>query len=74
MDEWRREIRERLSSNCVRARGKLTARQGEGERSVPHGLRSIGHCCLDESVLIHLRRQCMWKTWVHSPQTAWRGR
>lgn len=35
----------------------------------PHGLRSIGHCCFEDSVSIHLRRQCMWKMCVHSPHT-----
>lgn len=38
-------------------------------RNSPHGRLSKGHCCLLDSVSIHLRRQCMWKTWVHSPQT-----
>lgn len=36
---------------------------------LPHVRRSIGHCCLDAAVPIHLRRQCMWKTWLHSPHT-----
>lgn len=34
-----------------------------------HSWRSIGHCCLLDSVSIHLSRQCMWKTCVHWPQT-----
>ncbi len=37
--------------------------------NVPHGLRSIGHCCLDDAVPIHWSKQCIWKTCVHSPHT-----
>ena len=35
----------------------------------PHGLLSIGHCCLDDAVPIHCSKQCIWKTCVHSPHT-----
>ena len=27
--------------------------------NIPHVRRSIGHCCLDAAVPIHLRRQCI---------------
>ncbi len=44
--------------------------RAEGVKSsLPHGLRSIGHCCFELSVFIHLSRQCVWNTWLHSPQT-----
>lgn len=40
------------------------------QRYSPHGRRSIGHCWFDAAVPIHFKRQCMWNTCVHSPQTA----
>lgn len=40
---------------------------------LPQGCRSSGHCCFDDSVSIHLSRQCMWNTCVHVPQTFIRG-
>ena len=43
--------------------------RARARHDLPHGLRSIGHCCFELSVLIHLRRQCMWNTCEHSPQT-----
>lgn len=43
-----------------------TAAQG---RHSPHGLLSIGHCCFDADVPIHLSKQCIWNICVHSPHT-----
>ena len=39
----------------------------------PHGLLSIGHWCFEAAVPIHFKRQCIWKTCVHSPQTIWKS-
>jgi hypothetical protein len=36
---------------------------------VPQGRLSIGHCPFEDSVSIHLMRQCIWKTCVQAPQT-----
>ena len=38
-------------------------------RHSPHGLLSIGHCCFDADVPIHLSKQCIWNICVHSPHT-----
>jgi hypothetical protein len=46
---------------------------GGGGGDAPHVRRSMGHCCFDAGVPIHLRRQCIWKTCVHSPHTVYRG-
>jgi hypothetical protein len=60
-----------LSSHCIMAE-KMRPSRGKKEKSriySPHVRRSMGHCCFDGAVSIHLTRQCIWNTWLHSPQT-----